>query len=143
MAKRKGKRKSTVKYPTIKAQGPSSWVEFDVPTWEEARDAINHVRKEGRGMIKRHFDTEKGVRLEPTENFLPEEAEAALVDMLWELTVSKFRDWNWCDDEGNDLPPASEMDPGELLQTELGVVLELTQDLFGIKDLEEEGKARR
>ena len=143
MAKRKGKRKSTKKYPTVNAQGPASWIEFGIPTWNESRDAINHIRKETRGMLRREVDAERKSRVTPIEGFLPEEAESALVDMIWELACSKFLEWNWTDEEGSDLPAMTDMDPGDLLQTELGVVLETTQDLFGIKDLEEEGKARR
>lgn len=143
MATRKGKRKTTIKYPTVKAQGPASWIEFVIPTWDVSRDATNHMRKESRTLFKREIDTVTGSSVKAGEGFKPEEAEGALVDMLWELVVSKFHAWNWCDDEGNDLPPAPEMDPGDLLQTELGVILEIVQDLFGIKDLEEEGKARR
>lgn len=143
MAKRKGKRRSTKKYPTIHAQGPASWIEFSIPTWNESRDAINHIRKETRGMLRREVDAEKQDRVTPAEGVSPEEAETALVDMIWELACSKFVDWNWADEEDNSLPAMTDMDPGDLLQTELGVVLEITQDLFGIKDLEEEGKAQR
>ena len=143
MAKRKGKRRTTTTYPTTKAQGASSWIKFNIPTWEEARAALTHIRVESRGIVKQQSDAEGRVTTVPIETFKPEEAETALVDMLWDLAVSKFHSWNWCDEDGNDLPPAPEMDVGDLLQTELGVVLECAQDLFGIKDLEEEGKARR
>lgn len=142
MAKRKGKRKTSIKYPTIKVQGPSSWIEFNYPTWEESRTAINHIRQETRGIIRREVDIERGNIIRPVEGFEVGDAETALVDMIWELACSKFADWNWVDGEDTLLPPMNEMDPGELLQPELGVILELTQDLFGLKDLEDEGKAR-
>lgn len=143
MAKRKGKRRTTTTYPTIKGQGVSSWIKFIIPTWEEARDAITLIRVESRTMVKQQTDAEGILQTVPAGTFKPEEAETALVDMLWELAVSKFESWNWCDVDGKDLPALPQMNPGDLLQTELGVVLECVQDLFGIKDMEEEGKARR
>ena len=139
----KGKRKSTHKYPTIKVQGASSWIEFNIPTWAESRDAINEVRTNTKSLITREIDIERGTVIRPSADIDIGDAETALVDMIWTLAVNKFNTWNWVDNDGNFLPPMNEMDPGDLLQPELGAILEITQDLYGLRDLEEEGKARR
>ncbi len=139
---RKGKRKSTRKFVTVEVQGPASWVEFKIPTWNESRDAVQGVRKDAKKYIRREVDKEHGVRIVPQEDVDVDEAETALVDMLWELASAKFVAWNWVDDDGELLPSLPEIDPGDLLGPEMHKILNIVQSLYGITDEDDEGKVR-
>lgn len=134
-----GRRKTTHKYVTARAQGPQSWIEFKIPTWAESREAINSMRDDARSLIQRDSGS---LALLPKEDQELGDVENQLVDMIWGLATAKFHDWNWCGEDGEPLPPMNEMEPGDLLQPELGLILEITQDLYGLRDLDEAGKAR-
>lgn len=135
----KGQRKSTRKYVTAEVQGPSSWIEFRIPTWQQSRDAIKHVREDARKYIQMDVSSDRDVVVRPAADVDLDDVETALVDMLWQLAVDQFVDWNWVDENGEFLPPLPEMQPGDLLGPEVQKVMALMQRLFGIAS-DEEGK---
>jgi hypothetical protein len=135
----KGQRKNTRKFVTVEVQGPASWVEFRIPTWKQSREAIKHVREDARKYIQRDVGRDRDVVLRPTADFEVDEVEAALVDMLWQLAVEQFVDWNWVDDNGELLPPLPEIDLGDLLGPEVQKIMKIMQSLFGISE-DDEGK---
>lgn len=128
----KAQRKATHRYPSVRVQGPSSYVEFQKPTWQEIREAVGQIREDSKKLIRRAVNSEKGVYATTAEGTTVQDAEDALSDMLWDLAIDKFLSWNWVDDDGEPLPPLPEIEQGDLLGDEIQFIFKTVQQLYMI-----------
>lgn len=143
MAKAKAKargrgRKLTKRFPTTPIQGTGSFVVFQKPKWGEIRLGIKEIRADARERVIREDGV---VRLE--SDTAVEDLEEDLVGGLWNMCVDKFVEWNWLDEEGEPLPRLPDLNSEDLLGEEVQFLFDIIQSLYMIRDMDEEGNARR
>lgn len=137
-----GRRKRVRKFPSVEVQGPSSFVEFERPTWGEIRDGVNQIRTQTRKILgsgDASFAVARGGGIAPRGEAATE-LEDSLTDSLWVLAVDQFTGWNWVDDEGEPLAPLPELEMDDLLGDEVEFIFECIQRIYKMTDEEREGK---
>lgn len=116
-------RQNTRKFVSTAVQGPASYISFFKPTWREIRDAADELRATGKEFTD-------GTSIDASQ------AEEVLSTNLWGLCVAKFDEWNWVNDENEDLPPLTEMDVGELYGDEVDFLFNCVQRLYMLSEEE-------
>ena len=116
------KRQNTRKFVSTAIQGPASYISFFKPKWQEIRDAADDLRATS-DVIR----TEEG-RIDAGK------AEEELSANLWGLATSKFEQWNWIDDDGEDLAPMTEIEAGSLYGDEIDFVFNCVQRLYMLQE---------
>lgn len=116
------RRQNTRKFVSTKVQGPTSYISFFKPTWEEIRDAADNLRATGKEMTNPEGRLDAG------------KAEETLSTNLRELAASKFEEWNWVDDEGEPLLPLPEIELGALYGDEVDFLFTCIQRLYMLQE---------
>jgi hypothetical protein len=130
----KATRKSTKKFVT-RSQGPRAYIEFDKPTWGEIREVVDEIR----GKTKKYIQS---VRAGVMQGETASQVEGTLSDALWEIAIEKFHDWNWVDDEGEDLAPLPELDMEDLYGDEIQEIFECVQALYMMSEQKEDAEGK-
>lgn len=118
------------RFNTDGVQGKGSFILFKKPTYLESQTMLRELQPLTAGL--RELDA-----------LIDADKIRVISDQMGEIIVDaandKFEDWNWKDNDGEDLPVLSELDFEEdLLQEEVEVVLDCIRELYGIVSSDDE-----
>lgn len=116
-------RLSRKKFKTETIQGPGSFVIFNKPTYLESQEMLTAMRPMTRNLKRLREDNDADAIFRISDE---------IAELIFDAASEKFEEWNWVDEEGEELPGLPDIDPKTLLNEEVDFIMNAVRELYGI-----------